>query len=303
MPRRSSGVVSLRTRISAAAEVGLLHRLGLLRREHDLTRGRTRSRRNALRQELAPLARLFFCVRVEQRLQQLTQVAGWDELRRNRLVRGDQAFLYHIVSHTHGGEASPLGVARLEHVQLVALNSELDVLHVVVVLFELVSHSHQFLVRLGHVLAEGLFDSFCGPAAVDDVFALGVDQIVAAQARRAERAVARQGHPGRAVVAESAEHHRHDAARRSPIVGNIVLPTVHQCPVAHPRAEHGADGVPDLIERVLGEVLAGVFADGFLVTCDDRFQGVGIQFVIELDTLALLDVREDVVERFVVIGL
>ncbi len=41
-------------------------------------------------------------------------------------------------------------VAGLQHVQLVLLHGELDVLHVVVVLFELLAHRHQFGVGLRH---------------------------------------------------------------------------------------------------------------------------------------------------------
>ena len=39
--------------------------------------------------------------------------------------------------------------------------------------------------------------------------------------------------------------------------GIAVLPAIDDGPVVHPRAEHGADGAPHLLHRIVGEVLAG----------------------------------------------
>ena len=101
----------------------------------------------------------------------------------------DQPFVDQVDGDAHGGEAGPLGVAGLQHPDLAALDRELDVLHVPVVLLELLADLDQLLVTpSGMSLAERLFDPLRRADAGDDVFALGVDQVVAVEARRAERA-------------------------------------------------------------------------------------------------------------------
>ena len=61
--------------------------------------------------------------------------AGCDARHGRLLV--DQPLVEHVHRHVQGGGAGPLAVAALEHVELAFLDRELDVLHVVVVLFQL----------------------------------------------------------------------------------------------------------------------------------------------------------------------
>ena len=50
--------------------------------------------------------------------------------------------------------------------------------------------------------------------------------------------------------------------------GIAVLPAIDDGAVVHPRAEHGADGLPHLLVGVLGEVLARSFLDRLLEALD-----------------------------------
>jgi len=65
-----------------------------------------------------------------------------------------------------------------------------------------------------------------------------------------------------------------------------------------PAPEHGIAGLDQLLKRPLRKVLAGLLADQLLVLDDDLFQRVGLQLVIELDLLPLLDAVKDVLELF-----
>ena len=126
MPRRSSGLVSLRTRITSSPRLGPLHGgVGVEDRLADRGTGRGV---HALREERA-LGGL-----VEAREHQLGELLAGDA--EDRLVHLDQA----LVDHVHGDAERRLGRALadagLEHPELAALDGELDVAHVAVVALE-----------------------------------------------------------------------------------------------------------------------------------------------------------------------
>jgi hypothetical protein len=104
-----------------------------------------------------------------------------DLLRRHpqhRLLAADQPLLGHVDGDADGGLRRALGVARLQHPELAALDGELDVLHVAVVALELGADRLELGVGDRHQLLEPL-DRLGLPDAGDDVLALGVDQEVA----------------------------------------------------------------------------------------------------------------------------
>ena len=103
----------------------------------------------------------------------------------------------------------PLAGAGLEHVQRAVLHRELDVLHLLVMRLELLADLEQLLVDLGHLFLE-LADRLGRPDAGDDVFALGVDQVVAVELVLAGVRVAGERDAGARVVARVAEDHRLD---------------------------------------------------------------------------------------------
>ena len=85
----------------------------------------------------------------------------------------------------------------------------------------------------------------------DDVLALGVEQDVAVQHGLAGRGVARERDPGRGVGAPVAEHHRLHGDRGAQVVGDALALAVGDGAVAVPGAEHGLDGQPQLLPRVV----------------------------------------------------
>ena len=89
----------------------------------------------------------------------------------------------------------------------------------------------------------------------DDVLALRVEQDVAVQHGLAGRGVARERDAGRRVGAAVAEHHRLDGDRGAQVVGDALAPAVRDGAVAVPGAEHGLDGQPQLLPRVVGHGL------------------------------------------------
>ena len=196
--------------------------------------------------------------RVELVAQQLVDVRRLDPS--ERLLLGDDALADEVGGDLHGRGRGPLGAAGLEHVELAALDRELEVLDVAVVLLELLADPHELAVDGGHV---GLHLADLGgrPDARHDVLALGVGEVLAVQDLLARVRVAGEGDAGPRVVAHVAEDHGHDVDRRPQVMGDVLVVAVVHGALAEPAGEDRLDGQVELLVRVAREVAAGVRAD------------------------------------------
>ena len=104
---------------------------GQSRGEDDLAAGPTRPSRKAGEKRLGVL----LGSRIDDRVQQFIELRRLNAHHSGLLV--DQPFGQHVHRHVQGGGAGPLADAALEHIELALLDREFDVLHVVVVFFEL----------------------------------------------------------------------------------------------------------------------------------------------------------------------
>ena len=110
-------------------------------------------------------------VRVEHRGKQRI-----DGIRGNLHERGlalEQSFVVHLHGDADRGEPGALAVAGLQHVELLVLDRELEVLHVAEMALELGAHILEFVVEPRHVVGQ-LGDRLRRPHARHDIFALGV---------------------------------------------------------------------------------------------------------------------------------
>ena len=192
MPWMSSGTVSLRTRSTFLPCSA--HATAWSGREHHLPRRRAGRRRQALgrHRQLLPFDR------VEHRREQLRQRRRLDQ--QQRLPRLHQ-LLGHDVGRDHDRRVpGALAVAGLQHVELLVLDRELEVLDVLVVLLEPRRDRPQLLVRLRHHVCE-LGDLPRRADAGHHVLALGVDQELAEELVRAGRRVAREADARRRPLA------------------------------------------------------------------------------------------------------
>ena len=140
---------------------------------------------------------------------------------RDRVPLGDQPLPDHVDRDVHRGLTGALGRARLQHVQLPALDRELEVLHVAVVLLEPAGIALELGVDLGQVALQRL-DRLGVAHAGDDVLALGVGQVVAVQLALAGDRVAREGDAGTRAPAHVAEDHHLDVHRGAQVVGDAL---------------------------------------------------------------------------------
>src|SRR5690606_11548090 len=95
--------------------------------------------------------------------------------------------------------------------------------------------------------------------------------------------VAGEAHTGAGVVAEVAEHHHLDVARRAQVVGDAVDPAVVDRPPVVPGMEHGLDGAAQLLARIGGDRPVGVLADQRLEAPGGVAEIVGRQIGVAVD--------------------
>ena len=157
--------------------------------------------------------------------------------------------------------AGALAVAGLEHEHLAVLDRELEVLHVLEVRLERLADVARVPCRRRASASSSLRDGFGRAHAGDDVLALGVDEELAVELLRAVGRVARERDAGAGRVARVAIDHGLHVDGGAPLGGDVVLAAIDDGAVVHPGAEHGADRAPELLPRVLREVLAGALLD------------------------------------------
>ncbi len=187
----------------------------------------------------------------------------------------------------------------LQHPQLAALDSELDVAQVAVVVLQRPHDLHQLVVGLRVDLLEVLQRDRVADAG-HDILALGVLQVIAVDALLAAARIAGERDPGAGVHADVAEHHRDDVDRRAQVGRDPLLPPVQDRPVRVPGVEDGPDRHVQLLARLLREITASVLADDFLEGVHDPGQIRGIQVQVVLGALGLLGGVDHVLERLAV---
>ena len=225
---------------------------GGLGRERQTAGGRARPGRQAAGDEL--------------RLGQRARVEGWREqgvdgvrryaAQRRRLVH--QPFGMHVHGDAHGGRAGAFRAAGLQQMQAAFLDGELEVLHVAEVPFELGGYGLQLGVQR-RPLVRHVGQRRWRMAAGHHVLALRVHQVLAVQPAGAAARIAGERNARGAGRAAVAEHHRLHVHRRAPSTGNTVALPIARGALVVPRAEHGADGGPELRPRVLRKRRPGVF--------------------------------------------
>ncbi len=246
---------------------------------------------------------------IEGGMQQLVELGGLDPQHPFLVV--DQPVLDHVDGNLYRRVGGAFAVTGLQHVELALFDGELDILHILVMLLKDVADLCQLGIAVGeHIfhrrqvagLMLGLVDRLRGADAGDDVLALGVDQVLAVEVVLAGGGVAGEGDAGGAVVAHVAVDHGLNIDGGTPLGGDIVELAVGDGAGVHPRAEDRADGAPELLLGILGEIATKFFLDLLLELHDQILEIVGGQFGIELHAAGffflLKEMFEDVAVHF-----
>ena len=278
---------------------GLTQSLRFVGGEHDL------AARRAGRSGQTGRDRRGLGVRVDRRVQQLIERGRLDP--RHRVLARNEAFVRHLDRDLKRSLRRALAVAGLQHPQFAALDRELEVLHVLVMLFQKLGRVGELLEDVRHQrlergpvgmggLARRLGDVLGRADAGDHVLALGVDEKFAVERVLAGRGVAGESDAGRRRLAHVAEHHRLHIDCGAPVGGNGVEAAIGDGALVHPGREDRADRAPELVARSLRERLAGLLDDPRLVIGDDSAPVRGVKVGVERIALAFLVLLEDVLE-------
>jgi hypothetical protein len=170
----------------------------------------------------------------------------------DRLVHVDQALVDQLRGDAEGGRGGALADSRLQHPQLAALDGELDVAQVAVVVLQRVHELHQLVVA-GIVDGIQVLQRDGVPDPGHDVLALGVLQVVAVDALGAGARVPGEGDAGARVHAQVAEDHRHHVHGGAQVGGDALLAAVEDSAGRVPGVEHGLDGQVQLLPGILQE--------------------------------------------------
>ena len=211
-------------------------------------------------------------------MQQLVERPGFDPA--DRLLPVDHPLLDQRDRNLQRGLRGALAGARLQHPQFAALNGELDVLHVAVVVFEFPAHLVEFAQDLGHDLFHrrqsrvvrllaGDRQMLRGADPGHDILALRIYQELAVKRVGAGRRVACEGDAGRAIRPHIAEHHRLHVDRGPPIGRDVVQPAIGDRARVHPGTKDRADRAPQLLLGILREGMTVFLANDVLETGDD----------------------------------
>src|SRR2546423_3096426 len=103
----------------------------------------------------------------------------------------DETLAHHVACDAHSCGSGALSRARLEQIQLAALDCEFEILHVTIVVFEPVLSGDQIFVCVRQTLSH-IVDVQRGPGPRDDVFSLRVDEELAVKTSLAGRWISRE---------------------------------------------------------------------------------------------------------------
>ena len=238
-------------------------------------------------------------------MEQLVELLGGEAHDDFLLV--DEAFLQHVEGHGQSGNASTLADTALQHVELTILDGELDVEHVVVVLFKDAAHLAEFLIGFGHQLLHGLHvlvllvlgvivQRVGGTDTSNDIFTLGVDQPFTVELVVASGRVTGECHAGSRAFAHVTEHHGLHVDGSTPVIRNTFDTAIGDGLLTVPALEHGLDATFELGLGVVRELSAQHFLDTDFEVFSQLLELFGLQLGVALVAHLLLVGVEHIVE-------
>ena len=247
------------------------------------------------RQPLGNQFGFLFRRRIQDRMQQFVELCRRESGHGHFF--GDHLFFEHVHRHVQRGGAGTFTDAALEHVEYAFLNGELDIKHILVVIFKSIADCPEFFVSFRQnrfhgfqVLVLLVFGRVVqrtrSTGTGNDVFALSVDQPFAVELVFAGGGVAGERNAGGGTVAHVTENHALDVDSCAPFVRNAFDTAVGNSLLAVPAFEYRADAAPELLHGIIREFSLQYFLDSDLEIFAEFFQvgnrHVGVSFVVFL---------------------
>ena len=226
------------------------------------------------------------CLCIKGRMQQLIQALCLNA--QNCFFRCNSAFIHQITGNLHSCRCGTLAVSCLQEEQIAFLDGEFHILHVAVMVFQTVGNVHKLCITLRQILCQ-LGDRLRSTDAGYNVFALGINQVLAKNTLFAGGRVTGKCHAGTGGITHVAEYHGLDIDCGTPVTRDIIHTTVYNGTWVIPGTEYCLDSLHQLYLRVLRELLAHFFLINCLIPCDDLLQVLCGQVSIIFCTLGFLD--------------
>ncbi len=127
----------------------------------------------------------------------------------------------------------------------------------------------------------------------DDIFALGIDQVLTVEEILSGGGITGKSNACGAGETHVSKDHCLDVYGGSPFFGDIVQRTVVGGAVVVPALEHGKHGSPNLFPWISGKIVAGAVFYGFLEEGNELFQIISGEIEIIGDTFVVLHLVND----------
>ena len=178
----------------------------------------------------------------------------------NGVIRLDELFFHHLHSDSDGSKSSPLAVAGLKHKEATLFHRKFEILHVVKVALEGMTHVLELTVNLGHFHLE-LDDRLGCAYSGYNVFSLRVEEKLAVENFFACGGIACEGDAGTAIVSGISKDHGLNIHCGAPLVRDVVFSPINNCPFVVPRTEDCPYSTAELLAGIFWEIFPCTFAD------------------------------------------
>ena len=205
------------------------------------------------------------------------------------------SFIYQVTSDLQRSLCGSLTVTALQHVQLLVLNSEFHILHVVIVVFQSLANLDEFVVCIREFLFH-LCNRHRSTNAGNNVFALCVDQEFTHQLLFTGSRVTGECYTSTRLVVQVTEYHRHYVYCGTPAVRDIVVTTIYVCTRVVPAAEYSLDSQLQLFYRIRREVCAQLLLVFSLELFSQSLQVSSSQVYVKLNALFFLHLVDELLE-------
>ena len=285
----------------------------IIGKEYDLSRSGTRRSGKTTGQYLGLLQRCL----VKYRVEQFVQLIGLTTHQCSLFV--NHTLMEQVHGNLHHSGSGTLTVTGLEEPEFTLLYSELHILHITVVIFELRLQSIQFFIDFRHSLLHGrilagtfffaytgqfsptLRTDFCNLLRSTDtgnhVFALCINQILTVEKVFTGSSIAAEANTRSRALAHITEYHSLNAYGSTPFVRNSLHLTIQDGAFVHPGVEYGTNGTPQLLVGTSREVFSGLFFHRSLELLHEFLKVFHLKLVIQLHAFSMFHIFYNSLER------
>ncbi len=264
-------------------------KLSVLSREYNLTA----SSAGRCAQALAGRSCSLQSLRVELRVQERVEVSRVDHS--NSLLLVNHSLVNEVARNLQRSLSCSLTVSCLEHIELAALDCELHILHISVVILECFANLFELCKSLGELVSH-LSNRHRSAHAGNNILALCIYKELTHKSRLAGCGVTRERNACTAVVTHITERHHLYVYGSTPRIGDIVVAAVNVRTGVIPRTEHSLNSAHKLLFRICREVLAdSVLVCLFELSCK-LLKVVSVKLDVLSNALSLLHLVDELLK-------